>query len=165
MSCRTRLSPGAPTLLLLCRAPGWPCTGHGCRTHLPSLALFSWGETPADTNTLPAFCHSNKVSSEEHRASPRVFREHTSLQHREHDWSQGSAGSHKMPVQLFSCPRGWRGHSTGMEGTHGQLGSWTDTPEYHSHLGLLMLHRYRNLCCLQDIFHKTKTNPTNPRTT
>lgn len=58
---------------------------HRARPQNPALQLHSaqsGGEIPADTNTLPAFYLSNKVSCEEPRAFPRGFREHTtSLQH------------------------------------------------------------------------------------
>lgn len=84
MSCRTRLNLRAATvlllLLLLCRAPGWPHTGDGHKTQLPSSVR---GEIPADKNTFPAFYLSDMVSSEEQRAFPSRFREHTVLQHQE----------------------------------------------------------------------------------
>lgn len=59
-----------------------------------------------------------------------------------------------------SSPGPGDGEDTAMEGSHRQLGRWIDTPEYHSQLGLLRLHVYKNLRCLQDIFHKTKPNKT-----
>lgn len=51
-----------------------------------------------------------------------------------------------------------------MEGSHRQLGRWIDTPEYHSQLGLLRLHVYKNLRCLASRIFSIKQNQTKPKT-
>lgn len=75
------------------------------------------GEIPAHTNTCPAFCLSNKVSSEEQRAFPSVFREHTSLQ----DWSPGLLAPIKCPGSSSPAPED--GEDTALA-WRAPVGSW-----------------------------------------